>query len=267
MNTKIFMLGTGSAFPSRSYNACFAIKTPRILWLTDGGGGNGIFPALSRVGLSPGDFHHIFVTHSHTDHIFGIVWLLRKIVHLRMQGRYEGQLYVYANPETAHALTEICRLTFLDSYFKVLKEVMELRDASDGCTYDVEDVHVSFFDVGSENVLQSGFRMTLPDCKTIVALGDEALTRTNMRQATGVDMLICGAFCLYADHDVYKPYEKHHWTVKDVAVIAAEIHIGNLVLIHSEDNTPDKPAAYSAEASQFFPGAVTIPSDGDILSL
>ena len=184
-----------------------------------------------------------------------------------MQGRYDGPLYVYANHETANALTEICRLTFLDSYFKVLGEIMELRDASEGCEYDVEDVRVRFFNVGSENVSQSGFSMTLPDGKTLVALGDEALTRANMRHAAGADMLICGAFCLYADRDVYKPYEKHHWTVKDVAEIAADIHIGNLVLIHSEDNTPDKPAAYRAEASRFFSGDVTIPSDGDILSI
>lgn len=261
------MLGTGSAFPSNSYNTCFIIKTPRLLWLTDGGGGYGIFDALSRAEIEPGALHHIFVTHSHTDHIFGIVWLLRKIVHLRMQGLYSEMLHVYANPETARALTEICRLTFLDSYFRVLQEVMEISDASEGCSYHIEDTDISFFNVGSENVCQSGFRMTLPDGKTIVCFGDEALTHVNMHHATGADMLICGAFCRYADRDIYKPYEKHHLTVKDVAETAAKIHIGNLVLIHSEDRTPDKPAAYRAEAAEYFPGMVTIPSDGDILSL
>lgn len=267
MKTKIFMLGTGSAFPSNSYNACFAIKTPRLLWLTDGGGGYGLFNALNRAGIEPGEFHHVFVTHAHTDHIFGIVWLLRKIVHLRMQGLYSGTLYVYANQETAHALTEICRLTFLDSYFRVLQEIMEIRDASECCRYHIEDTEITFFNVGSENVCQSGFKMTLPDGKTIVDLGDEALTRVNMSHAAEADMLICGAFCRYADRDIYKPYEKHHWTVKDVAEIAAEIHIGNLVLIHSEDRTPDKPEAYRAEAAEYFSGTITIPTDGDILTV
>lgn len=267
MESEIIMLGTGSAFPSRSYNTCFAIKTPSLLWLTDGGGGNGIFPALGRAGIDPADIHHVFVTHSHTDHIFGIVWLMRKIVHLRMQGLYDDTLYIYANRETAHALVEICRLTFLDSYFKVLQQTMELRPADNGMRYEVGDTQVSFFNVGSENVSQSGFRMTLANGRTIVALGDEALTRANMQQAKGADLLICGAFCRYADRDIYQPYEKHHWTVKDVAEIAEEINIGNLMLVHSEDRTPNKPDAYLKEAEKYFSGTVTIPLDGDRFQL
>lgn len=267
MKSEIVFLGTGSAFPSRSFNACFAVRTPRLLWLTDGGGGNGIFPALTSANISPGELHHIFLSHAHTDHIFGVVWLIRKIVHLRMQGHYADTLYIYANDDAAHALTEICRLTFLDSYFKVFQQVAEFRPANPGDSYDVEDTRVEFFNVGSENVNQSGFKMWLPEGKTIVALGDEALTRANMRYAAGVDVLICGAFCLYADREIYKPYEKHHWTVKDVAQIAAEAGVGNLVLIHSEDLTPNKPEAYAKEAAEYFHSLVSIPSDGEILRI
>lgn len=263
METEIVFIGTGSAFPSRSFNACFAVRTPKLLWLTDGGGGNGIFAALERVNISPAEVHHIFVSHSHTDHIFGVVWLLRKIVHLRMQGLYEGKVHVYANDETAHALAEICRLTFLESYFRVLTEIMELHPANPGDSYTIEDTTVEFFDAGSDNVCQAGFRMRLAGGRTIVALGDEALTERNMTEAEGADMLICGAFCRYADRDVYRPYEKHHWTVKDVATIAAKIHVRNLVLIHSEDRTPDKAGAYAAEAAEYFQGNVIIPADGD----
>lgn len=267
MNTEIIMLGTGSAFPTHSYNACFAIRTPGLLWLTDGGGGNGIFRTLEQAGIRPTEIHHVFVTHSHTDHIFGVVWLMRKIVHLRMQGLYEGSLYIYANQETSHALTEICRLTFLESYFNVLQEIMVLRPADTGSHYQIGDAEVSFFDVGSENVSQAGMKMRLDDGKTIVALGDEALTRLNMHEAKGADVLICGAFCRYADRKIYKPYEKHHWTVRDVAEIAEGINVGNLVLVHSEDRTPDKPDAYRAEAKEFFSGKITVPVDGERLQL
>lgn len=260
---EIIFLGTGSAFPARSYNACYAIRAGNLLWLTDGGGGNGIFPALADSEINPGELHHIFLSHSHTDHIFGIVWIVRKIVHLRMQGLYPDTLYIYANSEAENALREICRLTFLESYFRTFLQVAEFRPANHGDSYRIGDIQMEFFDVGSENVSQSGFRMHLPDGKTIVGLGDEALTRNNMSEASGADVLICGAFCRYADRDLYKPYEKHHWTVKDVAEIASEINVATLILIHSEDHTPNKPDAYRAEAAEYFRGPVLIPHDGE----
>lgn len=266
MKNELIFVGTGSAFPSGSYNACFAVRTPEMVWLTDGGGGYGLFAALERCEIRPEEIHYLFVTHSHTDHIFGAVWLLRKIVHLRMQGRYDGRINVYANSETARALTEICRLTFLDSYFRVLGEIMDLHPADPGDRYCLPDASVEFFDAGSENVSQAGMRMNVAG-KTIVALGDEALTEANKNEASGADILICGAFCRYADREIFHPYEKHHWTVRDVAQIAAKINVGTLVLIHSEDLTPNKPGAYRAEAAEFFPGSILIPLDATTLPL
>ncbi|MDE6535559.1 MAG: MBL fold metallo-hydrolase [Muribaculaceae bacterium] len=261
---EVIFLGTGSAFPSRSYNACYAIRVGSLLWLTDGGGGNGIFPALAKADINPAELHHIFLSHAHTDHIFGLVWIIRKIVHLRMQGLYPDSIYIYANSEAAHALREICRLTFLESYYLTFLQVAEFRPANPGDSYQLKDLTIEFFDAGSENVSQSGFRMSLPDGKSIVALGDEALTTKNMMEVKGADTLICGAFCRYADRNVYKPYEKHHWTVKDVAEIASKIDVNMLILIHSEDQTPDKSLVYRAEAAEYFKGRVIIPNDGEI---
>lgn len=261
---EVIFLGTGSAFPTHSYNACYAIRVGSLLWLTDGGGGNGIFPALAEAGINPAELHHIFLSHAHTDHIFGLVWIIRKTVHLRMQGLYPDTLYIYANSDAAHALREICRLTFLDSYYQTFLRVAEFRPANPGNSYCIDNVDIEFFDVGSKNVLQTGFRMSLHDGKTIVGLGDEALTRKNMTEAAGSNLLICGAFCRYADRGIFKPYEKHHWTVKDVAEIASKIDVDTLILIHSEDQTHDKSVVYRAEAAEYFKGRVIIPNDGEI---
>ena len=70
------MLGTGSAMCTRCYNTCFYLKTPRGGMLTDGGGGNGIFGQLDRAGINVADIRHIMVTHVHTDHLLGIIWLI-----------------------------------------------------------------------------------------------------------------------------------------------------------------------------------------------
>ena len=39
--------------------------------------------------------------------------------------------------------------------------------------------------------------------------------RTVEQYVRGSDWLLHEAFCLYAERDIWKPYEKHHSTVKD----------------------------------------------------
>ena len=74
------MIGTGSAFPKHSYNSCYVIKSHGGLMLVDAGGGNGIFNAINESGIKLSEIHHIFITHTHTDHILGAVWLIRGIM-------------------------------------------------------------------------------------------------------------------------------------------------------------------------------------------
>ena len=76
MNT-LTMLGTGSALVTRCYNTCFAISTPGATLLTDAGGGNGILCQLRKAGMPPDGIDFMFLTHAHTDHIMGAVWLVR----------------------------------------------------------------------------------------------------------------------------------------------------------------------------------------------
>lgn len=78
-NEKIIMLGTGSASVTRCYNTCFFLKTPGTVLLVDAGGGNGIMAQIAKAGIRLEDIHHMFVTHAHTDHILGAVWVVRLI--------------------------------------------------------------------------------------------------------------------------------------------------------------------------------------------
>ena len=41
-------------------------------------------------------------------------------------------------------------------------------------------------------------------------------------------MALHEAFCLYEDADRFKPYEKHHSTVKDACEAAQKLHVENL---------------------------------------
>lgn len=43
-------------------------------FLVDAGGGNGILSQLDKAGIPLESIHNIFVTHTHNDHILGMVW-------------------------------------------------------------------------------------------------------------------------------------------------------------------------------------------------
>ena len=45
------------------------------------------------------------------------------------------------------------------------------------------------------------------------------------------------AFCLYAEREVFKPYEKHHSTALDAGRLATQLQVKNLLLYHTEDKT------------------------------
>lgn len=262
MDAEIIMLGTGSAFPQKSYNTCFAVRTPEMLLLADAGGGNGIFAALRAAGIEVAELRHMFVSHAHTDHIFGAVWIIRAVIKLALDGKYDGRLCIYANAPTAAALREICRLTLLESHFAMLPQLTDFVILEAGMEFRIGDTSLRALDAGSENVAQSGLMMTFPSGRRLATLGDEALTHKNMEAVAGADWLMCGAFCRHADKDIFKPYEKHHHTVRDVARLARDARIGTLLLYHSEDRTPYKEEAYRAEAAAYFSGRVVVPSDG-----
>ena len=91
---QITMLGTGNATVSQIYNTCFLLQTSSTLMLVDAGGGNGILSQLKKVNVQISDIHHLFVTHAHTDHVLGVIWVIRMVAQCK---GYEGLLHVYGN--------------------------------------------------------------------------------------------------------------------------------------------------------------------------
>lgn len=266
MNFELIMIGTGSAFPKHSYNSCYAIKCNGGLMLVDAGGGNGVFNAINEAGIKLADIHHIFITHTHTDHILGAVWLIRGIINKSKDGENYGNLLIYGNSSVCNALRLICQLTFLASDYALFTKTVELVEIADDSSLAINDTLIECFDVCSKNVAQAGFRMIFGGGVKLACLGDESLTEDNLRKIQGCDTLICGAFCRYEDKEIYKPYEKHHHTVRDVAILAEKAKVKNLVLVHSEDdNLETRQNLYRAEASKYYSGNVFIPVDGERL--
>lgn len=260
--SRITMLGTGNAMCVNCYNTCFYLHSPRGGMLVDGGGGNGILRQLIKARIPFESIRHMFVTHSHTDHIMGAIWMIRKISPLIFKGKHKGPFTIYCNDEVRHALETMARLMIPAKILHSLGTSVILREVRDGERVLIDDLQVTFFDLGSTNFKQYGFSAELPDGQRLVCLGDEPYSMQSEPYARGCDWLMCEAFCLYKDRFVFNPYEKNHSTALDAGMLAQELGVKRLVLYHTEDTHLDtRAAAFSAEASQYFKGPIRVPAD------
>ena len=108
---QLIFLGTGMAMATECYNTCFLLKlSEHEYFLTDAGGGNGILKRMKQAGVSFADIHHMFVTHGHTDHIVGCVWVVRKIAAMMNKGGYEGEFHIYAHDTACHIIETMVRM-------------------------------------------------------------------------------------------------------------------------------------------------------------
>ena len=108
---KLIMLGTGNAATVACYNTCFALCREDKYFLVDAGGGNGILSQLQKTHIPLSGIHEIFVTHAHTDHILGVIWMIRMVAQAIQKGEYRGELRIYGHDKVVQVLDWICRMT------------------------------------------------------------------------------------------------------------------------------------------------------------
>ena len=161
-DAKITMLGTGHATVTKCYNTCFVLEAVGRRLLVDGGGGSGILAQLEKADISIASIHDMFITHAHTDHIFGAVWIVRMVLHMMKDGLYEGHLRIYSHDRVLNVLREICRLTLSDEDFRRLGKSIKLCELKDGETFSVGHMFIQCFNIHSIKEKQFGFRAQLP---------------------------------------------------------------------------------------------------------
>lgn len=265
---ELYVFGTGNAQATRCYNTCFAIRDGEEFFMVDAGGGNGILRILDDMKVDLSHIHHIFVTHEHTDHILGIVWMVRMIATAMRKGNYEGELRIYCHQDLVDTISTICRLTMLAKFHRMIGDRIFLVPVEDGETVHILDYDVIFFDILSTKTRQFGFTTTLKNGLKFTCAGDEPYNPDCRAYVEGSSWLLHEAFCLYRDRDRFEPYEKHHSTVKDACELAEGLNIPNLVLWHTEDkNLKDRKELYTAEGREYYHGNLMVPEDGEIITL
>ena len=271
ITNQITMLGTGNATVSKIYNTCFLLQTSSTLLLVDAGGGNGILAQLRKAGVQISDIHHLFVTHAHTDHVLGVIWVIRMVAQCK---GYEGLLHVYGNDKVMKVIKTIIDMILAKKQLAKVAERVVFHQLEDGDCFEVGDMKLECFDIQSTKEKQFGFRAELPSSDesgkplVLACLGDEPYNEQNRRYIVGADWMMCEAFCLYADRDTFKPYEKCHSTALDAGKLAEKLGVKNLILYHTEEKTlADRKENYIREAAENFKGRIFVPDDLEVIEL
>lgn len=253
------MLGTGNATVTRCYNTCFVLQTERTKLLVDAGGGNGILVQLEKAHIAISDIHNMFVTHAHTDHVLGVIWVIRMVSSCK---GYEGKFHLYSHDKVMKVVRTILEMTLSRKNLEKMAERVVFHEVKNGDTFEVGDMKLQCFDIHSTKEKQFGFRAELPDGTFLACLGDEPYNPFNRLLVEHADWLMSEAFCLYADRERFKPYEKCHSTALDAGKTAAELGVRNLVLYHTEDKTLNtRKVSYTKEAASCFQGNIFVPED------
>ncbi len=259
---KLTILGTGNAHAIEHYNTCFALTEGKESFLVDAGGGNGILKQLRDAGIDYRNVHNMFVTHPHTDHILGAIWVLRMIGQAMTNGDYHGNFQVYANEAVIsfikYSMAKLIRAKEQPFFgTRILFNVVQ-----DGDSAQILGRKITFFDIHSGKAPQFGFTYYYAEGKKLTCCGDEPYQPANQQYAENSEWLLHEAFCLYSERDIFEPYEKKHSTVKEASELAQQLKIKNLLLYHTEEtHGASRKALYTSEAQQYYKGNIFIPND------
>lgn len=267
MLTKLIFLGTGAAESIKYYQTCFVISNGNGEdLLVDTGGGSGILRQLSNADIPLEHIRHIFITHKHLDHFWGLFWVLRFLGSKIAKGKAQ-ELHIYASETIISIIKNISPLFLKEKVTGLYDNKILFHPIDNGKELSINEWTLRPASVESKKEEQFGFVFSY-NGERLVFGGDEPLRGALLASAQDTKYLIHDAFCLERDREHYRPQEIGHSTVKDAAQTAQTIQTKNLILVHTEDATFNKRKSfYIQEAKEFFNGNVIVPNDLEVVEI
>ena len=261
------MLGVGNGRVLDLYNTCFVIQNDKGNLLVDTGGGVKIIKRLNQANIDYRSLRHIFISHSHTDHILGVFWLFKKISGPAMRGEIKENINLYCNDKVYEAVKQISKYILPEKYMDAIYDVLDFVILKDSDKYNINAINYEFFDIKAKGVKQFGFECMVNDNK-VIFLGDETLNPLLFDRVEGAEYVMHEAFCLDSEENKFHAYEKNHSTVKSVSEIMSNLNVKNLILYHTEDSHGDRRKdLYLNEGRKYFSGNLFVPDDLDVIAI
>lgn len=264
---KIIMLGTGNGGTLNLYNTCFVIQNNKGNFLVDTGGSIEIINRLNKVNIDYKTIRHIFISHSHTDHILGIFWMFKKISRLAMHGEISEKINLYCNNVVFEAIKEVSKHILSKKLMDAIYAIVDFKVLQNGDIYNINGIDYTFFDIQARGTKQFGFECMIND-KRLVFLGDETLNPHLYDKVKYADYVMHEAFCLDSEEEIFHAYEKNHSTAKSASEIMNKLEVKNLILYHTEDSHgAERKLLYANEGKTYFNGNVIVPDELEVINI
>lgn len=267
MSNKIIFLGVGNGGTIDLYNTCFVIQNENGNFLVDCGGSIEIIKKLKLANIDYRKIKHIFISHSHTDHILGLFWFFKVISqYLKRQTNLE-KINLYCNDVVFETIKEVSKHILPDSLMDIIYKNFDFHILKDNDKFSINGVDYAFFDIKAKGTKQYGFECVL-NGKKFAFLGDETLNPVFYKRIINYDYVTHEAFCLESEERIFHAYEKNHSTTKSVSEVMNNLNIKNLILYHTEESHgSERQKVYMQEAMQYFKGNVFVPNELDIIEI
>ena len=264
---KIIMLGTGNGGTLDLYNTCFSIQNENGNFLVDTGGSIEIIKRLNQVNIDYKSIRHIFISHSHTDHILGLFWLFKKISRNVMHGDITEKINIYCNDVVLESIKGVSKYILPTKLMNAIYSIVDFKVLNDGDKYNINGTEYTFFDIQARGTKQFGFECNI-NKKRLVFLGDETLNANLYTKVKNADYVMHEAFCLDSEENIFHAYEKNHSTVKSACKVMNDLGVKNLILYHTEEShIKDRKELYTKEGTENFKGNIYVPDDLEIIEL
>ena len=301
MSFELTILGSSAALPtSKRFPTAHLLHAGERFFLIDCGEGTQI--RLRQYGINPSRIHHIFISHLHGDHVFGLFGLLsslammgRKVpihlygpveleAYLSSYRRFFGALpyeqvlvsptekesYVFENEKlTVKAIPLKHRVPAYGYVFREKKKELNVRKElipvhGMGIADLVKVKRGEDFTKPSGEVIPNS-KLTLPPYRqrSFAYLSDTRFDPGLADQLKGIDLLYHEATFLEKDKKLAE--QTKHSTAAEAAEMALMAGVRRLLIGHFSSRYKD-PRQFETEAKEIFAETIAV-SDGDIYSI
>lgn len=265
--TKLIMLGTGNGLTFSLYNTCFVIKNTSGVFLVDTGGSAEIVKKLEEKNIKLTELKNIFISHSHTDHILGLIWLFKRIGAIASRGEIKEKINIYCNEVVLKAIEGVSNYILPPKLMTLIYDITNFIVLKDNDKHTINGVEYQFFDIHARGTKQFGFECNL-EGKRFIFLGDETLNKDLYSRVENADYVTHEAFCLDSEEHIFHAYEKNHSTTLSAARTMNDLNVKNLILYHTEESHgSSRKELYTKEAESIFKGKVYVPNDLEEIEL
>lgn len=241
---KLIILGSGTCVPSlkRGAPANYLEAENRQILIDCG---SGTLLQLEKSGKSYKDIDAIFVTHTHPDHVAGIIPMIHALIATPLFSREKELLLI--GPKGFKKFNEQCIASVIRGPRTFPMQIIEIEDKMDYPPFKV----LTTGTVHSENSIAYRFEH---QGKSVVITGDADYDRGIVELSRNCDLLI--ADCSFVE----SMKAGNHMTPRECGLVAREAGVKKLLLSHLH-NLPFPDIERLKECRQVFNGDVSLAED------